>query len=44
MNDTTTVSSTPAIDTSTAPSLNISNLDTSTAVVALVPTVSVHPR
>lgn len=35
--DTSTVITTPAIDTATAQSINTSNLDTSTAVVALVP-------
>lgn len=35
--DTATVTTTPAIDTSTAQSINTNNLDTSTAVVALVP-------
>lgn len=35
--DTSTVSNSPAIDTSTAQSLNTNNLDSSTATVALVP-------
>jgi hypothetical protein len=40
--DSSTVSTTPAIDTSTAQSINTNNLDTSTAVVALVP-VAIAP-
>lgn len=40
--DSSTVTTTRAIDTSTAQSININNLDTSTAVVALVP-VAIAP-